>query len=82
MGVAIGIDLGTTNSVAAIFRNGQCKVVTDAGGVSTIPSIVAVDAKGHKLIGQQAKRQTLINPTDTIYGAKRFIGRDFNSQIV
>lgn len=80
MGAVIGIDLGTTNSCAAIVRNGKPMVVSDTGGAFTIPSVVAVDEKGNRLVGQAAKRQALINPCNTIYGAKRLIGRKFHSK--
>ena len=78
----IGIDLGTTYSVAAIVENGRPRVISDTGGGYTIPSIVAVDDKGNRLVGQAAKRQVLTNPIHTIYGAKRLIGRDIQSPIV
>lgn len=80
MGAVIGIDLGTTNSCAAIVKNGKPVVISDTGGSFTIPSVVAVDEKGNRLVGQAAKRQALINPFNTIYGAKRLIGRKFHSK--
>lgn len=81
MGVIIGIDLGTTNSCAAIVdENGKPKVVSDTGGSFTIPSVVAINDKGDRLVGQQAKRQALINPLNTVWGAKRLIGRDYQSK--
>jgi len=82
MGVTIGIDLGTTNSCAAIVENGKPRVISDTGGSFTIPSMVAVDEKGNRLVGQPAKRQSLINPVNTIYGAKRLIGRSYHSNIM
>ena len=72
-GVVIGIDLGTTNSVAAIVDNGRPRVISDTGGGYLIPSVVAVDDKGNRLVGQAAKRQVLTNPIHTVHGAKRFI---------
>jgi len=78
----IGIDLGTTYSVAAIVENNRPRVISDTGGGYTIPSIVAVDDKGNRLVGQAAKRQVLINPIHTVYGAKRLIGRDIQSPVV
>lgn len=80
MGAVIGIDLGTTNSCAAIVRDGKPVVISDTGGSFTIPSVVAIDEKGNRLVGQAAKRQALINPFNTIYGAKRLIGRKFHSK--
>lgn len=82
MGAVIGIDLGTTNSCAAIVRDGRPRVISDTGGAVTIPSIVAIDEKGNRLVGQAAKRQTMINPKNTIYGAKRLIGRHYHSKIL
>lgn len=75
----IGIDLGTTNSVAAIVENGKARVISDTGGSYLIPSIVAIDEKGNRLVGQAAKRQLLINPLHTVHSAKRLIGREFHS---
>jgi len=82
MGITIGIDLGTTNSCAAIVQNGKPRVISDTGGGFTIPSMVAVDDKGNRLVGQPAKRQSLVNPVNTVYGAKRLIGRRFQSKIM
>ena len=82
MGATIGIDLGTTNSCAAIVKEGKPRVITDTGGGFTIPSVVAMDEKGNRLVGQSAKRQSLINPVNTIYGAKRLIGRRYSSRIM
>src|SRR4051812_29605400 len=79
----IGIDLGTTNSCAAIVENdGNVKLIPYKGGEYTIPSIFAVDDKGHELIGYEAKRQWQLNPRNTVYGAKRLVGRAFNSDVV
>jgi len=78
----IGIDLGTTYSVAAIVENSRPRVISDTGGGYTIPSIVAIDDKGNRLVGQAAKRQVLMNPIHTVYGAKRLIGRDIQSSVV
>ena len=80
--VVIGIDLGTTNSCAAIVENGKPRVISDTGGSYLIPSVVAIDNKGNRLVGQQAKRQILINPKNTVYASKRLIGRPFFSQEV
>jgi len=80
--VVIGIDLGTTYSCAAIVENGRPRVISDTGGGYLIPSVVAMDGKGNRLVGQAAKRQILINPRHTIYAAKRLIGRRFFSDEV
>jgi len=77
MGRCVGIDLGTTNSVVAIMEGGQPKVITNEEGGRTTPSVVAFTKDGSKLVGQVAKRQAVTNPTNTIFSAKRFIGRTF-----
>jgi molecular chaperone DnaK len=74
MGKIIGIDLGTTNSVVAIMEGKEPKVLVNAEGARTTPSVVAWDDKGEILVGQIAKRQAVTNPENTIYSAKRFIG--------
>jgi len=71
----IGIDLGTTNSVVAIMEGGKPEVITNAEGERTTPSVVAYTKKGELLVGQIAKRQAVINPENTFYSVKRFIGR-------
>ncbi len=79
----IGIDLGTTNSCAAIVEDGgNVKLIPYKGGEYTIPSIFAIDDKGNELIGYEAKRQWQLNPKNTIYGAKRLVGRTFQSDVV
>ncbi len=79
----IGIDLGTTNSCAAVVEaNGQVKLIPYKGGDFTIPSIFAIDDKGHELIGHEAKRQWQLNPKNTVYASKRLIGRVFKSDVV
>ena len=78
MGKIIGIDLGTTNSVVAIIENGKPKVLTNAEGSYTTPSVVGFGKKGDILVGQIAKRQAVSNPTNTIFSSKRFIGRLFS----
>ena len=75
----IGIDLGTTNSCAAIFENGVPQVIPNLEGARTTPSIVAFSEKGDRLVGQIAKRQAVVNPINTIYAVKRLIGRKFDS---
>ena len=79
----IGIDLGTTNSCCAyVDDEGNVKLIPAKGGETTIPSIFAIDDKGNELLGFEAKRQWLLNPTKTIYGAKRLVGRDPSSNFV
>ncbi|MBY0315273.1 MAG: molecular chaperone DnaK [Bdellovibrionales bacterium] len=77
MGKIIGIDLGTTNSCVAVMEGGEVKVLVNEEGARTTPSIVAFK-DGDRLVGQVAKRQAVTNPTNTIYSAKRFIGRRFS----
>ncbi|NOU27990.1 MAG: molecular chaperone DnaK [Polyangiaceae bacterium] len=77
MGKIIGIDLGTTNSCVAIMEGREAKVIVNEEGARTTPSVVAWDDKGEILVGQIAKRQAVTNPENTIFSAKRFIGRRF-----
>src|SRR4051812_2058628 len=77
MGKIIGIDLGTTNSCVAIMEGGEPKVLVNEEGARTTPSVVAYTKDGERLVGQIAKRQAVTNPENTIYSAKRFIGRKF-----
>ncbi len=77
MGKIIGIDLGTTNSVVSVMEGGEPKVIVNEEGARTTPSVVAFTKDGQKLVGQVAKRQTVTNPENTVYSAKRFIGRRF-----
>ena len=74
----IGIDLGTTNSVVAVMEGGKPEVITNAEGERTTPSVVAFTEKNDILVGQAAKRQAVTNPINTIYSAKRLIGRLFD----
>jgi molecular chaperone DnaK len=78
MAKAVGIDLGTTNSVIAAYIDGQPQVVPNAEGSRTTPSVVAFTETGERLVGQMARRQAVLNPKGTIYSAKRFIGRKFD----
>src|ERR1700691_1606437 len=78
MAVAVGIDLGTTNSVIAAMQGGQATVIPNAEGSRTTPSVVAFTPQGERLVGQLARRQAILNPKGTIYSAKRFIGRRFD----
>jgi molecular chaperone DnaK len=75
MSKVIGIDLGTTNSVVAVMEGGKPEVITNSEGQRTTPSVVAYTKKGDLLVGQIAKRQAVINPENTFYSVKRFIGR-------
>ena len=74
MGKVVGIDLGTTNSVVAAIEGGKPSVITNAEGFRTTPSIVAYTKKQELLVGQIAKRQAVINPENTFFSVKRFIG--------
>ncbi|HEX3425478.1 MAG TPA: molecular chaperone DnaK [Acidimicrobiales bacterium] len=78
MAKAVGIDLGTTNSVIAAVEGGQPTVIPNAEGARTTPSVVAYTPTGERLVGQLARRQAILNPKGTIYSAKRFIGRRFD----
>jgi molecular chaperone DnaK len=78
MAVAVGIDLGTTNSVIAATEAGQPTVIPNAEGSRTTPSVVAFTPQGDRLVGQLARRQAILNPKGTIYSAKRFIGRRYD----
>ncbi|MBK7858640.1 MAG: molecular chaperone DnaK [Archangiaceae bacterium] len=78
----IGIDLGTTNSVVATVQGGAPVVIRNRTGANLTPSVVAVSKTGKRLVGQIAKRQAITNPQDTVYAAKRLIGRKFSSQQV
>ncbi|MCB9668225.1 MAG: Hsp70 family protein [Alphaproteobacteria bacterium] len=79
MGRAIGIDLGTTNSCAAFVENGKPTVITYRDGSRTIPSMFAIDKKGNRLVGNEARDQQALNPQNTIAASKRLIGRSFGS---
>jgi molecular chaperone DnaK len=82
MSKIIGIDLGTTNSAAAVMRGGKAEIIPSSEGGRTVPSIVAVNKSGEVLVGQVAKRQAVTNPENTIFSAKRFIGRRFSEKSV
>ncbi|MGD0884872.1 MAG: molecular chaperone DnaK, partial [Thermodesulfovibrionales bacterium] len=79
MGKAIGIDLGTTNSVVAVVQGGEPVVIPNQEGTRTTPSVVAFTEKGERLVGQIAKRQSITNPENTIFSIKRLMGRKFNT---
>jgi molecular chaperone DnaK len=78
MAIAVGIDLGTTNSVIAATEQGKPTVIPNAEGSRTTPSVVAFTPQGERLVGQLARRQAILNPKGTIYSAKRFIGRRYD----
>ncbi|MBE7373448.1 molecular chaperone DnaK [Pseudomonas lopnurensis] len=82
MGKIIGIDLGTTNSCVSIMENGNVKVIENAEGGRTTPSIIAYTNDGETLVGQSAKRQAVTNPHNTLYAVKRLIGRRFEEDVV
>ncbi|HEY9625351.1 MAG TPA: molecular chaperone DnaK [Crinalium sp.] len=78
MGKVVGIDLGTTNSVVAVMEGGKPVVIANAEGMRTTPSVVAFSKDGEHLVGQMARRQAVLNPQNTFYGVKRFIGRRYS----
>lgn len=82
MGKIIGIDLGTTNSCVAVMDGGEPKVIENAEGDRTTPSIIAYTKEGETLVGQPAKRQSVTNPDNTLYAIKRLIGRQFKDEVV
>jgi molecular chaperone DnaK len=82
MSKVIGIDLGTTNSCVAIMEGGEVKVLENAEGARTTPSMVAFAKNGERLVGQSAKRQAVTNPNNTLYAVKRLIGRKFDDSMV
>ena len=82
MGKIIGIDLGTTNSCVAIMEGGKPKVIENAEGTRTTPSVVAYTDDGEVLVGQSAKRQAVTNPKNTLYAIKRLVGRRFSDDVV
>jgi molecular chaperone DnaK len=79
MAKAIGIDLGTTNSVVAVVQGGEPVVIPNQEGTRTTPSVIAVTDKGERLVGQIAKRQSITNPENTVFSIKRLMGRKYNS---
>jgi molecular chaperone DnaK len=82
MGKIIGIDLGTTNSCVAILEGGKAKVIENAEGDRTTPSVIAYTKDGETLVGQSAKRQSVTNPKNTLFAIKRLIGRQFDDDVV
>ncbi|MBE9124969.1 MULTISPECIES: molecular chaperone DnaK [unclassified Coleofasciculus] len=77
MGKVVGIDLGTTNSVVAVMEGGKPVVIANSEGMRTTPSVVGFSKDGERLVGQMARRQGVLNPQNTFYGVKRFIGRKY-----
>ena len=82
MSRVIGIDLGTTNSCVAVMEGSQAKVLENAEGARTTPSVVAFGENNEKLVGQAAKRQAVTNPENTLFAVKRLIGRNFDDETV
>ncbi len=82
MGKVIGIDLGTTNSCVAVMEGGEPVVIANSEGSRTTPSVIAFTESGERLVGQQAKRQAVTNPENTLFAIKRLIGRKFTSEAV
>jgi len=82
MGKIIGIDLGTTNSAMAAMQSGKPEIIANSEGNRTTPSVVAINKNGERLVGQVANRQRVTNPTNTIFGVKRLIGRKFTDKEV
>lgn len=82
MGKIIGIDLGTTNSCVAVMEGGKAKVIENAEGDRTTPSVIAYTKDGETLVGQPAKRQSVTNPKNTLFAIKRLIGRQFKDDVV
>src|SRR3990170_4767678 len=78
MAKVVGIDLGTTNSVVAVMEAGSPTVITNTEGSRLTPSVVGYTKQGERLVGQLARRQAVLNPENTIYSAKRFVGRRFD----
>jgi len=80
MSKILGIDLGTTNSAMALIEAGEAKIIENAEGSRTTPSVVAISKTGERLVGQLAKRQAVTNPNNTVFGIKRFIGHTFEGK--
>ena len=82
VGEVIGIDLGTTNSCVAVMEGGSAKVIENAEGSRTTPSIIGFADDGQRLVGTPAKRQAVTNPEGTLFATKRLIGRRFEDKVV
>jgi len=81
MGKIVGIDLGTTNSVVAVLEGGEPVVITTSEGSRLLPSVVAFAKNGERLVGQTAKRQAVVNPENTVFSIKRFMGRHYDEVV-
>ena len=81
-GLSVGIDLGTTYSCVGCWQHGQVEIIANEMGSRTTPSYVAFSAEGERLVGDSAKSQVTINPENTVFDAKRLIGRDFNDPVI
>ena len=81
-GPVIGIDLGTTNSCVSVMEGKTARVIENAEGARTTPSVVAFTKHGERLVGLPAKRQAVVNPHNTVFGFKRLIGRQFKDKEV
>merc|ERR1740117_273393 len=81
-GDVVGIDLGTTNSCVAVMEGKTPRVIENSEGARTTPSVVAFVDGGEQLVGMPAKRQAVTNPTNTLYGTKRLIGRKFDDEYI
>ena len=79
MGRVVGIDLGTTNSCVAVVEDGQPVVIPNSGGYKITPSVFAITREGEQLVGYPARRQAITNASNTVFAAKRLIGRRFAS---
>lgn len=82
IGPVVGIDLGTTNSCVAVMEGQASRVIENAEGARTTPSVVAFTKHGERLVGLPAKRQAVVNSTNTVFGFKRLIGRQFSDKEV
>jgi len=82
MSKILGIDLGTTNSAMSVIEAGEAKIIENAEGSRTTPSVVAISKTGERLVGQLARRQAVTNPGNTVFGIKRFIGHNFDDKVV
>lgn len=82
MGKIIGIDLGTTNSAMAVMEGGEPTIIPNSEGNRTTPSVVAMNKQGERLVGQAARRQAVMNPTNTVFSVKRFMGRRYEDEQV
>ncbi|MFM7353322.1 MAG: Hsp70 family protein, partial [Microcystis aeruginosa] len=78
MGRVVGIDLGTTNSVVAVMEGGKPVVIANSEGMRTTPSVVGFNKDGELVVGQMARRQGVLNPQNTYYAVKRFLGRRYS----